>query len=347
MLKTFFKNHLIIDFKLFIKKIKYKVKLMRKKILVTGGSGYKGVKLIHNLIEQGYSVINIDKNIFGNYFIKNKYITNYKLDINEIHKINLKNVYACIHLASIANDPMVDLNPSLSWETSVLGSKILMDHLLKYKVKKIIYASSGSVYGIKKEKKVTENLSLKPLSTYNKVKMATERVIISYKNKIDIIILRPATVCGFAPRMRLDLTVNMLTFQALKNKKITVFGGKQKRPNVHVDDIINAYIFFIKNKKIKFGIFNIGFENLSILQIAKKISKKIKSKIIIKKNYNDARSYNLDSTKLLKTGFKPRKNINDAIYEIKELYFKRKLLDKPNFHSIQWLKAKLDKKKLI
>ena len=123
--------------------------------------------------------------------------------------------------------------------------------------------------------------------------------------------------------MRLDLTVNMLTFQALKNKKITVFGGKQKRPNVHVDDIINAYIFFIKNKKIKFGIFNIGFENLSILQIAKKISKKIKSKIIIKKNYNDARSYNLDSTKLLKTGFKPRKNINDAIYEIKELYFKR------------------------
>ena len=203
---------------------------MRKKILVTGGSGYKGVKLIDNLIKQGYSVINVDKNIFGNYFIKNKHIVNYKIDVNDIHKINIKNVYACIHLASIANDPMVDLNPSLSWETSVLGSKILMDHLIKHKVKKIIYASSGSVYGIKKEKKVTENLSLKPLSTYNKVKMTTERVILSYKDKINIIILRPATVCGFSPRMRLDLTVNLLTFQALTKKKITVFGGKQKDP---------------------------------------------------------------------------------------------------------------------
>lgn len=320
---------------------------MRKKILVTGGSGYKGVKLIQNLIQQGYSVINVDKNIFGNYFIKNRYIKNYKLDTNDIFKVNLKDVVACIHLASIANDPMVDLNPSLSWETSVLGSKILMDHLIKHKVKKIIYASSGSVYGIKKEKRVKENLPLKPLSTYNKVKMATERVILSYKDKIDVIILRPATVCGFAPRMRLDLTVNMLTFQALKNKKITVFGGKQKRPNVHIDDIIDAYIFFLKKKNIRFGIFNIGFENLSILEIAKKISKIIKSDIIIKKNHSDARSYNLDSSKLLKAGFKPKKKISDAIHELKDLYNKQKLLDKPNFHSIKWLKFKLDQKKSI
>jgi nucleoside-diphosphate-sugar epimerase len=318
---------------------------MKKKILVTGGSGYKGTKLVKTLIENGYSVINIDKNIFGNYFIHNKQVTNYKLDICEIGKVNLKNVYACIHLASIANDPMVDLDPSLSWETSALGSQILMEQLIKYKVNKIIYASSGSVYGIKKEKRVTENLSLKPISTYNKVKMATERIILSYRNKINVIILRPATVCGFSPRMRLDLTVNMLTFQALKNKKITVFGGKQKRPNVHIDDIINAYLFFLGKKNIKFGIFNIGFENLSILQIAKQISRKINTKIIIKKNYNDTRSYNLDSSKLLKTGYKPKKNINDAISELKILYNKKILLDKPNFHSIQWLKAKLKRLK--
>ncbi len=318
---------------------------MKNKILVTGGSGYKGTKLVKTLIENGYSVINIDKNIFGNYFIHNKKVTNYKLDICDIGKVNLKNVYACIHLASIANDPMVDLDPSLSWETSALGSQILMEQLIKYKVNKIIYASSGSVYGIKKEKRVTENLSLKPISTYNKVKMATERIILSYSNKINVIILRPATVCGFSPRMRLDLTVNMLTFQALKNKKITVFGGKQKRPNVHIDDIINAYLFFLRKQNIKFGIFNIGFENLSILQIAKQISRKIKTKIIIKKNYNDTRSYNLDSSKLLKTGYKPKKNINDAISELKILYNKKILLDKPNFHSIQWLKAKLKRLK--
>jgi nucleoside-diphosphate-sugar epimerase len=315
---------------------------MKKKILVTGGSGYQGVKLIKILINKGYSVINIDNNLFGNYFIKNKNIKNYQLDINEINKINLKNVYACIHLASIANDPMVDLNQSFSWETSALGTMVLMEQLKKYKVKKIIYASSGSVYGIKKEKKVTEDLSLKPLSTYNKVKMITERVILSYKKHLNVIILRPATVCGFSPRMRLDVTVNMLTFHALKNKKITVFGGKQKRPNIHIDDLLDAYMFFL-TKNIKSNIFNIGFENLSIIDIAKKISKIIKAKIIIRKNSNDARSYNLDSSKLLKIGFRPKKKISDAIMELKDLYNKNILKDKPNFHSIKWLKKKLKK----
>ena len=311
---------------------------MKKKILVTGGSGYQGVKLIKKLISKGYNVINIDKNIFGNYFIRHKEVVNYEIDVREINKINLKNVYACIHLASIANDPMVNLNPSLSWETSALGTQILMEHLIKYKVKKIIYASSGSVYGGKKERNVTENLSLKPISTYNKVKMVTERIILSYREKIDVIILRPGTVCGFSPRMRLDLTVNILTFQALKKKKITVFGGSQKRPNIHIDDLVEIYIFFLKKKNIKFGIFNAGFENLSILKI-----KKIITKIIIKKNAKDISSYNLDSSKLLKIGFKPKKGINDAINELKQLYENKVLRNRPNYHSIKWLKTKITK----
>jgi nucleoside-diphosphate-sugar epimerase len=314
---------------------------MSKTILVTGGSGYKGVKLIESLVKHGYKVINVDKNIFGNYFIKHKKVKNYKLDIRDIGKVKLKNVNTCVHLASIANDPMGDLNPTLCWETSALGSYILMEHLVKNKVKKIIYASSGSVYGIKKEKRVTEDLSLKPISTYNKVKMVTERIILSYKDKINTIIIRPATVCGFSPRMRLDITVNMLTFQALKNKEITVFGGKQKRPNIHIDDLIGIYLFFIKKNNLKHGTFNAGFENLSILDIAKTISKKINAKIKIKKNVSDSRSYNLDSSKLLKTGFKPKKNINLAITELKNMYDKNILKDQPNFHSIRWLKKKI------
>jgi len=314
---------------------------MTKKILVTGGSGYKGVKLIKSLLKHGYKVINIDKNIFGNYFISHKNVKNYKIDIKDIGKIDLKNVHTCVHLASIANDPMTDLNPTLSWETSALGSYLLMEHLIKNKVKKIIYASSGSVYGIKKEKRVTEDLSLKPISTYNKVKMVTERILLSYKEKIDVIIIRPATVCGFSPRMRLDLTVNMLTFQALKNKEITVFGGKQKRPNIHIDDLIEVYLFFIKKNNLKHGIFNAGFENLSILEIAKNISKRIKSKINIKKNASDNRSYNLDSKKLLRAGFKPKKNINMAISELKKMYENKILKDQENYHSIKWLKKKI------
>ncbi len=319
---------------------------MNKKILVTGGSGYQGVKLIRKLIDRGYSVINIDNNLFGNYFFKNKKVKNFKLDINQIYKINLKGVFACIHLASIANDPMVDLDQSFSWETSALGTKVLMEHLKKHKVKKIIYASSGSVYGIKKNKRVTEKLSLEPLSTYNKVKMVTERVILSYKKHLKVIILRPATVCGYSPRMRLDLTVNMLTFHALKNKKIIVFGGKQKRPNVHIDDLIDAYIFFL-NKNINSNIYNIGFENLSIIEIAKKISKIINSKIIIKKRLYDPRSYNLDSSKLLKTGFRPKKKIDNAIQELSELYKQKVLKDKPNYHSIKWLKKNLIENKKV
>ena len=319
---------------------------MNKKILVTGGSGYQGVKLIRKLIDRGYSVINIDNNLFGNYFFKNKKVKNFKLDINQIYKINLKGVFACIHLASIANDPMVDLDQSFSWETSALGTKVLMEHLKKHKVKKIIYASSGSVYGIKKNKRVTEKLSLEPLSTYNKVKMVTERVILSYKKHLKVIILRPATVCGYSPRMRLDLTVNMLTFHALKNKKIIVFGGKQKRPNVHIDDLIDAYIFFL-NKNINSNIYNIGFENLSIIEIAKKISKIISSKITIKKRLYDPRSYNLDSSKLLKTGFRPKKKIDNAIQELSELYKQKVLKDKPNYHSIKWLKKNLIENKKV
>lgn len=313
---------------------------MKKTILVTGGSGYKGNKLIKTLLKNDYKIINIDKNLFGNYFIKHKNVKNYKLDINDIDKLNLNNIYACIHLASIANDPMAEIDHGISWETSALGTKKLLECLVKYKVKKIIYASSGSVYGIKKEKKVTENLSLKPLSTYNKVKMVTERVLISYKDKINVIILRPATVCGLSDRMRLDLTVNLLTFQALTKGIITVFGGKQKRPNVHIDDIISAYLFFLK-KKIKFGIYNIGFENMSIKNIAKLISKETNSRINYLKNTNDPRSYNLDSSKLLRLGFKPKKKIIDAIKEFKDAYNKGKFKDKPNFHSIKWLKTKI------
>lgn len=311
-----------------------------KKILVTGGSGYKGALLIKKLVKLNYKVINVDRNIFGNYFLNHKNVKNYNIDIREIDKINLKGVYACIHLASIANDPMTEINPSLSWETSVLGTKLLIENLIKYKVKKLIYASSGSVYGIKKEKKVTEDLKLEPLSTYNKVKMATERVIISYKDKINSVILRPATVCGFAPRMRLDVTVNMLTYQALKHNKITVFGGSQKRPNIHIDDILDIYLFFLKRKIKEVEIYNVGFENLSILQIAKIISKKIGADIKIVKNTYDKRSYNLDSSKLLSLGFKPKKKIEDAINELKDLYEKKVFVDRPNFHSIKWLKKK-------
>ena len=161
--------------------------------------------------------------------------------------------------------------------------------------------------------------------------MCTERLILSYKKSIEVFILRPATVCGYSPRMRLDVAVNALTFSALKNKKIKVFGGSQIRPNVHIDDMVESYIFFINSKKKNAGIYNIGFENKSILNIAKDIRNKIATKIEVNKRSNDPRSYRLDSSKILKAGFKPKKKISDAIEEIKYYFAKGILKDKKAF----------------
>ncbi len=316
------------------------------KILVTGGCGYVGSILIPKLLQKGHKVISIDIQFFGNFLPKNKNLKNIKMDIRDLNRLSLKKIDTIIHLASISNDPMADLDKNLSWETSSLGTLSLINFAFKHKVKRIIYASSGSVYGIKYEKKVHEKLSLKPISLYNKVKMVTERVLMSYKKEFEIFIIRPATVCGYSKRMRLDLTVNALTFAALNKKKITVFGGKQIRPNIHINDLCNLYIFLLKTNKKNAGIYNAGFENLSVLNIAKKIKKKIDCKIKIISQKIDLRSYRLDSSKLINIGFKPKNNIQNAIDELKILYKKKILVNKPYFHSVAWLKKTIKEKNL-
>jgi nucleoside-diphosphate-sugar epimerase len=314
------------------------------RILVTGGNGYVGNKLIPELLRAKHKVYSVDKNLFGDYLSKHNNLIKIKADIKDINKLKIKKINCIIHLASISNDPMAEIDKNLSWETSALSTIELMNFALNNKVKRIIYASSGSVYGIKKENNVTEDLYLKPISLYNKVKMVTERVILSYKKDIEVFIVRPATVCGFSRRMRFDVSVNALTFSALKSKKITVNGGKQVRPNIHIDDLVNLYLFMIKTHKKNSGIFNAGFENISILNLAKKIQKIIPSKIILlKKNY-DPRSYRINSNKLLKIGFKPKYTVREAILDMKNKFYKKELKDNPRFHSIKWLKKILKRK---
>ena len=313
------------------------------KILVTGGCGYKGSVLIPKLLKNNHKVISIDTQWFGNFLPKHKNLKNIKINVNDIDKVSLKGVNTIIHLASIANDPMAELNKSISWETSALGTFRLINHAIKYKVKRIIYASSGSVYGIKSNLKVHENLSLKPISLYNKVKMITERVLLSFNKKLDVFIVRPATVCGYSPRMRFDVSVNALTISALKKNIITVFGGKQIRPNIHIDDITDLYLYLLMVNKKYAGTYNAGFENRSIIQIAKEVAYRTGAKVKVIKDQNDPRSYRLDSSKLIRLGFKPKKKFTDAISEIQKLYLQKKLKDHPSFHSVKWLKEKLIK----
>ena len=172
------------------------------RILITGGCGYKGSLLIPKLLNNGYEIINIDTQWFGNYLEQHPKLKNIKQDIRKLDQISLSGIDSIIHLANIANDPAVDLNPNLSWEVNVLAGQQLIDKAERSGVKQFIYASSGSVYGLKKEEKVTEDLELVPLSVYNKTKMIAERVFLSYSKNMNIHCIRPATVCGLSPRMR-------------------------------------------------------------------------------------------------------------------------------------------------
>lgn len=304
-------------------------------ILVTGGCGYKGHILIPKLLSKGHRVICYDLEWFGNYLNAHPNLETIRGDVRDIENIPLDNIDCIIHLASIANDPCSDLNPKLTWEVSALATMQLADKASRKGVNRFIYASSGSVYGVKTEERVTEDLELLPISEYNKTKMVAERVLLSYQDRMSIQILRPATVCGLSPRMRLDVSVNLLTAQALAKKKITVFGGDQVRPNVHIDDITDAYIFMLDNPKLT-GIFNIGFENISILQIAKLICKYVEVEIEVTSS-NDPRSYRLDSSKILDAGFKPKKNVDIAIKEIINEFKNNNLQNEDRFYNLRWM----------
>ena len=306
-------------------------------ILITGGCGYTGTLLTNDLVDLGHKVTVVDTQWFGNYLTPKKNLKVIKLDIRDHQKIPLERVNTVVHLANIANDPSVELNSKLSWEVNVLATQKLIENSLRNKVEQFIFASSGSVYGLKEEKEVTEELSLVPISTYNKTKMIAERVLMSYQNDIKLHCVRPATVCGFSPRMRLDVSVNMFVFQALKFKSMTVFGGNQIRPNIHIQDLVDVYKHFISNQGLPNGFYNAGFENLRIIEIAKKVAKIIPSEIIIKEN-NDPRSYRQNSNKLLSTGFKKRFSVIDAIRELKEKYESKMFIETEKCYSVNWMK---------
>lgn len=312
-----------------------------KKVLITGGCGFVGTNLTRLLLKKKYNVIVIDTQWFGNYLPKHKNLIVIKKDIRNINKSYFNKVDTVFHLASISNDPSSELNPKLSWEVGPLATFRILEFCKEKKIKNFIFASSGSVYGISKNKRVDENTKLTPISDYNKQKMVVEKLIENYSNHFRTVIVRPATVCGYSSRLRLDLSVNLLTYHAYKNKIIKIFGGNQIRPNIHIDDMVSLYYFLLVKEDLK-GTFNAGFENLSIKKIASKIRKHIRCKLKILKS-NDPRSYRLDSSKLLSTGFKPKKNVDVAIKEMIKFFRKNKYIatkNNINLQKMQYLEIK-------
>jgi nucleoside-diphosphate-sugar epimerase len=245
----------------------------------------------------------------------------------------LEGVDAVIHLACISNDPSFELNPDLGKSINYDASVQLIDLCVEKGVKRFIYASSSSVYGIKEIENVTEDLALEPLTDYSKYKAMIEEYALRKKsNDFVVLVLRPATVCGYSPRQRLDLAVNILTNHAINNKKIKVFGGEQKRPNVHIEDITDLYVLSLgyEDKKINGKVFNAGYENHKVSQIADLVKRGVghESIEIVTEPTDDNRSYHISSAKIKKElGFTPRHTIEEAVKDLSDAFARGDLKD--------------------
>ena len=298
-----------------------------KKLFITGGAGYVGAVLVPYLLEKGYTITTLDLMIYGEDVLKkHKNLKIIKGDIRDIKLLEkvIPGHDTLIHLACISNDPSFELNPELGKSINYDAFLPLVE-ISKKSVKRFIFASSSSVYGIKKEKNVEESMGLEPLTDYSKFKADCEKLLLKYKSEnFDTVILRPATVCGYSPRQRLDLVVNILTNLAYKKRNISVFGGDQLRPNIHIDDMAKAYEVLIEADKSKVSgqIFNVGYENQTVLQLAETVKKVIGDDVKLERSKSDDnRSYHISSKKIEKIlGFKTQKNIKDAVSDLKKAF---------------------------
>jgi nucleoside-diphosphate-sugar epimerase len=259
-----------------------------------------------------------------------------EVDIRDLASLSkvMYGVTDVIHLACISNDPSFDLNPKLGQSINLDAFEPLVKLSINSGVRRFIYASSSSVYGVKEEEKVTEELSLEPLTDYSKYKAICEDVLLRYASSNFVCtVLRPATVCGWSPRQRFDLSVNILTNHAVNNGQIKVFGGTQYRPNIHMEDMVDAYLLTLNAREsiVNSEVFNVGSDNLSMNQIAEEVSRNTGVDRIIHEPTDDLRSYRIDSSKISKAlGFQFRRNVGSAVIDLVKAFNEKKFQDSMN-----------------
>lgn len=329
-----------------------------KSVCVVGGAGYAGSVLVPKLLKAGYKVRVFDlyiysrskklgEDIFGD-LVNHKNLEQLKGDVRDEKAINkaVAGMDGVIHLACISNDPSFDLDPELGKSVNYLSFFPFLRAINKYKIKRLIYVSTESVYGLKKEKEVVEDLPLEPLTDYALYKVFCEKALVDHipLSKTTWVILRPATLCGYGPRQRLDLTVNILTNLAVNKGEITVFGGTQERPFVHIDDICDLYVKMLQypEKKIAGKIFNAGDEVVSVMDVARLVKKIVGPHVKIKKTpSDDLRSYRASAKKIWKElGWKPKRNVVEAIKDLVREFKDGKLpnsLHDPIYYNIKMM----------
>ena len=313
-----------------------------KRILVTGGAGYVGAKLVPRLLQEDCDITVLDLMIYGEDVLpqESERLNICRGDIRDRKVLQqlIPGHDAVIHLACISNDPSFELNPALGKSINKDAFEPLVDIAKNEGVARFIYASSSSVYGIKKEDNVNENMALEPLTDYSKFKAECEEVLNSYiSESFEPVTIRPATVCGYSKRQRLDVVVNILTNLAYNNREITIFGGEQLRPNIHIDDMIEVYQHFLRNSGLPSGAYNAGFENMTVLEIAESVKREVGAEIVMEQS-NDPRSYRLNSDKLLASGFKAKSSVLDAVKQLKHRHAKGELNETDQSYTVGWMK---------
>jgi nucleoside-diphosphate-sugar epimerase len=295
-----------------------------KRVLVVGGAGYVGSQLVKRMVEQDIPTRVLDTFWFGEHTLREIHpLEILKGDMRDLSVVReaLSGVDTVIHLACISNDPSFDLNPSLGKSVNLDSFLPFLNECQLVGVRRFIYASSSSVYGIKREPSVTEDLTLEPLTDYSRYKAECERILLEgFSDRLVACVVRPATVCGFSSRQRFDLVVNILTASALTRGAITLMGGSQYRPNLHIEDMVDCYLSLLssEDKKIRNQIFNVGGDNLQLSQIAESVREVVSRNIPINvTETDDLRSYRIESGKIEKViGFVPKRSVRDAIEDL-------------------------------
>jgi nucleoside-diphosphate-sugar epimerase len=308
--------------------------LTERTVLVTGGAGYVGSVTVPKLLEAGHRVKVLDLYIYGDVLEDHPRLEQIRGDIRDRETVD-QAMLGCdtvIHLACISNDPSFELDPALGKSINFDAFQVIVDSAKAHGVSRFVYASSSSVYGVKEEANVTEDLALEPLTDYSRFKAECEEVLRDAREPgFTAVVLRPATVCGYGPRLRLDLTVNILTTHAVHNRKIKVFGGSQLRPNIHIADVAELYVRSLEwpDEKIDGQTFNAGYENHSVSEIAQMVRDIVGEDVEIETSpTDDLRSYRISSEKIERElGFRPTHTIEDAVRDLVDAFEQGKVPD--------------------